>query len=101
MVAFHAMPLITHLRGDLVVPRHFTQFAGLRDVMADGLLAINCFAKLHGDHRWQRVLVVGGSDENCVDLFANFVKHLPVIEESLKLVGFIVFVFEPFLGKCL
>ncbi len=79
------MALVAHLRGDFVLGGHFGQLPRLGDVVAQRLLAVDALAQLHGDHRRQGVMMVGGGDEHGVDLLAELVEHLAVIVEALGL----------------
>ena len=80
-----AMPLVAHLRGDLVLVRHFAELAGLGDVVAERFLAVDALAQLHGDHRRGGMMVVGRGDEHGVDLLVQLVEHAAVIVEGLDL----------------
>ena len=64
--------------------------------MAERLFAIDAFAQLHGDHGGRRVVMVGGGDEDRVDLLADLVEHHAVIGEDLELVGIHLFILQPF-----
>ena len=93
-VSFLAMALVAHLSGHLGLAGHVPQLARFGDIMADRLFAIDVFAQLHRDHRGERVVMIGRGDKDGVDLFADFVKHLPVIGERLKLFRIVPFSFK-------
>ena len=97
VIAIFAMALIAHLRRDFGLRRHRPHGAGLANVMADGLLAIDVLAQLHGNHGGQGVMMVWRGDEHGVHSIADLVEHLPVIGEDRQRVGIAALALEPFL----
>ena len=55
--------------------------ADLADGVREGLLAVDMFAHLHGGDGCDGVDVVGGADDDCVDVLVHRLEHdAPVVE---------------------
>ena len=91
-IAFLAVALISHLRGNFCLGRHRAHLPRLGDVVADGLFAIDVYAPLHCHHGRQGVVVIGRGDEHRVNLLAQLVEHFPVVGERLNFAGVAAFV---------
>ena len=83
-ITLAAMPLVAHLRRHLVLVRQLAEAAGLGNIVAERLLAIDALAQLHGDQRRRGMVMVGRGDENGVDLLVQLVEHAAVIGEGLN-----------------
>ena len=78
------MALIAHLRGDLGFLGLLGKSARFRDRPGEGLLHVNVLAKFHRGQRDRCVHVVGGGDDDGVNVFLLF-EHLPIVFVALGL----------------
>ena len=78
------VPLVSHLRDDLVLPGRLGEFARLIDRVGHGLLDIDVLACPHRRHGDDGMGVVGGSHNHGLDVFL-LLQHLPEIAIHLRL----------------
>ena len=76
--ALAAMPLVAQLRGDLLLSRELRQPPGLPDAVGQRLLGIDARPVLDGQHRSQKVMVVGRGDKYRVKVLVG-IEQLAVI----------------------
>ena len=79
------VPLVAHLRDDLVLLGGLHQLADLVDRVRQRLLAVDVLAALDGGHGGHRVGMVGRGDDDRVDLLVHLVEHLAEVAELLGL----------------
>ena len=66
---------------DAALLRRDDHRADLADGVCEGLLAVDMFAHLHGGESCDGVDVVGGADDDCIDILVGRLKHdAPVVE---------------------
>lgn len=83
-LAIHRPALIAHLGDDFRLLGGAVQITHLRDVIAQGLLHADVLAVFDGMHRGEVVRVVGGGDDDAVDLVRHFVEHLAEVLIELR-----------------
>lgn len=83
------MPLVAHLRGDTAACGEVHHALALAKGVGEWFFAVDVLAERHGQHGDGEVCVVGGGDDDCVDLIAHCVEHLA---EVSKCSSFVVWV---------
>ena len=74
-VALEGHALVSHLRGDLMLPRGLGQGTGLIDRVGERLLAVDVLSALDGRHRDDRVVMIRRAHDDRVDPLL-LVEHL-------------------------
>ena len=70
------MPLVSHLRGDLVLAGELGQHARLVDGVGQRFLAVNMFAQADGHRSGRGVGMIGSGDRHRVDIFIFCLQHI-------------------------
>ena len=78
-VAFAAMSLVAHLRGDLVLLGGLGQLAAFGDVVGQRLLREGGQAALDGPDRRRGMMVVRRGDQHHVEFLVQLVEHLAIV----------------------
>ena len=76
------VPLVAHLRDDLLVQRRLAHGSDFGHRVGERLFAVNMFAMTDRRERRHRVGVVRRADEHSIKIVRHFIEHLPEILES-------------------
>ena len=79
-----AIALVAHLRQHLLLPGSFGQRIALGDVLGERLLAKNVFAVVDGPHGRRGMVVIGGGDQDHVDIVVALVEQFAIVVKNLR-----------------
>ena len=80
-----AIALVAHLRQHLLLPGGIGQGIALGDVVGQGFLAKDVLAVVDGTDGSRGMVMIGGGDEDHVEVVVALVEHLAIVEEDLGL----------------
>ena len=78
-----AIALVAHLRQDLLLPGGLGQGIALGDVVGQRLLAKHVLAVVDRPHGSRGVVVIGGGDQDHVEVVMALIEHLAIVVEIL------------------
>src|SRR5882724_5364532 len=82
---FAAAPLRTHLNDTVVLPAGFQHRPAFIDGFGEGFFDINILARLTRQHGRQRVPMIGGGNQNHVDIPA--IQNAPEVFDRVRLLA--------------